>query len=51
MASKPVAYRTERMFAMGLLVMAASLTLASLVRDLPTALVNAVVFGVNNASP
>lgn len=43
------AFRTERMFAMGLLVMATSLTLASLVRDLPTALVYAVVFGVNNA--
>ena len=43
------AFRTERMFAAGLLVMAGSLALAARVDDLATALVYAVVFGVNNA--
>jgi MFS family permease len=42
-------FRTERMFAAGLLVMATSLALASLVDSLAMALVYAAVFGVNNA--
>ena len=40
---------TERMFAAGLVVMAATLVSATLVRDLWTALGYAVMFGLNNA--
>jgi MFS family permease len=42
-------YRTERMFAGGLVVMVASLVSATLVEGLWTALAYAVVFGLNNA--
>jgi MFS family permease len=42
-------FDTRFMFALGLAVTSTSLVLASLVHDLPTALVYAVVFGFNNA--
>ena len=43
-------YRTEWMFAGALLVMVASLVAATQVRDLGTAVVYAIIFGVNNAA-
>lgn len=43
------AVRTERVFAMTLVVMCLSLLAASFVRDLPTAIVYAMIFGLNNA--
>ncbi|ANK81181.1 MAG: hypothetical protein TEF_10515 [Rhizobiales bacterium NRL2] len=43
------AMRTERVFAMTLVVMCLSLIAASFVRDLPTAIVYAMIFGLNNA--
>ena len=42
-------YRTEQIFAGTLVIMAASLVAVTLVRDIPTALLYGVVFGLNNA--
>lgn len=41
--------RTERVFATTLVVMSLSLITASFVRDLPTAILYAMIFGLNNA--
>jgi len=43
------AIRTERVFAMTLVIMCLSLIAASFVRDLPTAILYAMIFGINNA--
>jgi len=42
-------FRTEWMFAGGLLVMVLSLVAAAMVKDVPTAIAYSVVFGLNNA--